>query len=255
MSKIPVSVFIITQDEEKNIERVLNSVTDFQEVIVVDSGSKDKTPQLAESLGAKVFHQDWLGYAKQKQYAMQLCENDWVLNLDADEMLTTDLVKEIKSAVENIMVSGFRFQRNDQFIGKFAPALCKLPNNLRLYRKSESSFDAERQVHESADVDGREFFVRTPFLHFGYDDICTLVEKNNQYSTLRAEDKFSKHKKPSIIKLLLIFPAEFIKKYIFQRYVFFGYRGIILSVINANYAFLKEAKLFELHMRSKLNKK
>ena len=85
---IPVSVFVIAQDEADNIERLLKSVKHFAEVIVVDSGSCDATPQIAERLGAKVFHQPWLGYAAQKQCAMEKCSQDWVLNLDADEVVT-----------------------------------------------------------------------------------------------------------------------------------------------------------------------
>ena len=93
MDKIPISVFIIAQDEEQHIARVLDSCQQFSEIILVDSGSSDNTKSIAESKGAKVLHHDWAGYAKQKQYAMSLCKNDWVLNLDADEELTPDLIE------------------------------------------------------------------------------------------------------------------------------------------------------------------
>lgn len=249
--KLPVSVFIITQDEEANIARVLDSVSAFDEVIVVDSGSTDMTLEIAKSKKANIFHQDWLGYARQKQYAMDLCKNDWVLNLDADEALVPEHIELIDKIIHSNHYNSVRFLRNDMFINKPIPAFCKLPNNIRLYRKSKAKFNPSQQVHESAVVDGKETLIKTPFIHYGYNDLKTLVEKNNTYSSLRARDKFNNNKKPSLIKLLLIFPFEFLRKYLLQRYFLFGYRGIFLSMINANYAFLKEAKLFELYMRKK----
>ena len=99
MSKIPVSVFIVAQDEEQHIGRVLDSCQAFDEIIVVDSGSSDNTKSIAQDKAAKVIHNDWPGYAKQKQYAKDLCRHEWVLNLDADEELTSELIDEIKSFV------------------------------------------------------------------------------------------------------------------------------------------------------------
>ena len=244
---IPVSVFIITLNEEKNIQRVLESVQDFNEIIVVDSGSTDNTISIAKKLGAKVSHQDWLGFSKQKQYAMSLCQNDWVLNLDADEEIPVALKKEINSAIESDRANAIRFKRNDLFLNKSYPEICKLPSNVRLYKKSQASFDKDCLVHESADVIGPEITLNTPFIHYGYNEIHTLLQKQNEYSTLKAKEKFLRGKKFSYIKLALVYPVEFIKKFIFQRYISFGWRGLILSLMNANYAFLKEAKLYGLY--------
>lgn len=244
---IPASVFIITFNEEKNIQRLLESVQDFNEIIVVDSGSTDNTINLAKALGAKVSHQEWLGFSKQKQYAMSLCKNDWVLNLDADEEIPETLKNEIKDAIESNHANAIRFKRNDLFLNKTYPQVCKLPSNVRLYRKSQASFNENCLVHESADVTGPEITLNTPFIHYGYNEIHTLLQKQNEYSTLKAKEKFLKGKRFSYIKLGLVFPIEFIKKFVFQRYISFGWRGLILSLMNANYAFLKEAKLYGLH--------
>ena len=250
--KLPISVFIITKNEEEHIEKTLKSVSLFDEVILVDSGSTDSTLDIAKSYGAKIYTHSWQGYAKQKQYAMSLCSNEWVLNLDGDEAINQSLVDAFKVILEQNKADSVRFWRNDLFIGKPLSYWSKKSNHLRLYKKSKSFFDDSHLVHESATVDGTEIFINETFDHFGYDSIEILTTKNNNYSSLKASEKFSKGKKFSNLKLITIFPLVFIKEYFFQRKIFSGRRGLILAVINAYYAFAKEAKLFENH---ELNKK
>lgn len=245
MAKLPLSVFIITQDEEKNIQRAIKSVEFADEIIVVDSGSTDKTLEILESLGITVIHQDWQGYARQKQFAMQQCRNDWVLNLDADEEVTVELAERIKSCVIANDYSSMRFLRADLFINKFPSPLSKHPNNIRLFLRKKASFDANKLVHESASVTGRELFVREKLNHYGYCNIELLTKKNNHYSTLKALAKHQQKKSYSTLKLMLIFPFVFIQQWLFNRKIFSGKRGFILSIIEAHYAFLKEAKLYE----------
>lgn len=117
MSKSPISVFIVTLNEENNIQRAIRSVSFADEVIVVDSGSSDNTVALAESLGAKVIFNEWPGYAKQKQFAMQLCKHDWVLNLDADEEVTKALADKYQELVNQEQYASVRCTRDDLFIG------------------------------------------------------------------------------------------------------------------------------------------
>ncbi|NVJ65832.1 MAG: glycosyltransferase family 2 protein [Gammaproteobacteria bacterium] len=245
--KLPISVFIITLNEERNIKRLLESCRDMDEIILVDSGSTDKTLEIAANYDVKISHNDWPGYAKQKAYAMSLCSHEWVLNLDADEELTPELIKKFAKIVKENKYDSVRCQRNDIFMGKRLSSFTKKPNNCRLYKKATASFDLSRFAHERADIKGSQVFIREAFNHYGYADIKTLTEKNNLYSSFKAEEKYSKNKKPSLLKLLLIFPAIFIKSYIFQRHIFSGKRGFILSVLTAYYLFIKEAKLFELY--------
>lgn len=250
--KIPISVFIVTLNEEKHIRKVLASVEAFDEVVLVDSGSTDQTVEIAQSMGAQVYHQEWLGYAKQKQYAMSLCSNEWVLNLDGDEVLNVNIVNRFADIVENDEADSVRFWRNDLFIGKRLNALSKRPNNHRLYKKSKASFDDSNLAHESAIVEGNELFINEEFDHFGYNSIRDLTEKNNIYSCLKALEKHKKGKRSSLLKLIFIFPITFLKQYLLQRYIFSGTRGFIKSVIVAYYSFLKEAKLYEYQENDKL---
>ncbi|MBC79166.1 MAG: glycosyl transferase [Chloroflexi bacterium] len=242
---IKASVFIITKNEERFIERALKSVSQFDEVILVDSGSTDKTLEIAKKYNAKIFSKEWQGFSKQKQYAMSLCKNDWVLNLDADEEIGTNLINELKKIIREDKVDGVRLMRNDLFINKFPSKLIKKNHNLRFYKKSKASFNKNKLVHESATINGNVILINHAFKHFGYNSIEILNKKNNDYSSLKAEEKYNKKIRFSIIRLLLVFPATFIKEYIIHRKMFSGIRGFILSVMNSYYAFIKEAKLFE----------
>lgn len=227
---IPCSVFIVAQDEANNIERVLRSVSDFAQVLVVDSGSTDNTVALAEAMGAEVIHQDW------------------VLNLDADEALTPECIAVIKQTIIRNDIAALRFARNDIFMNQLPNKWMKKPNNLRLYRRQLAHFDTSEQVHESAIVEGKEIRTQVAFTHFGYNRIDALVAKNNLYSSFRAEDKFARNKRPSLIKLALVLPFTFLQKYFLQGRITNGKRGLILATIDAFYAFLKEAKLWEKYL-------
>lgn len=253
-SVIPISVFIITQNEEKHIRRLLLSCQGFDEIIIVDSGSTDNTLSIAKEFGVSIFHRDWMGYAKQKSYAMSLCRNKWVLNLDADEELTSELIKSFKEAIKQDKYNSVRCQRNDVFLGKPLSRFTKMPNNCRLYKKDFATFDSSRLAHERADVQGMEQKIPQHFNHYGYSDIETITYKNNLYSSLKAKEKYLKNKKPSKIKLLLVFPLIFFKTYIIQRHVLSGYRGFILSISTAYYLFIKEVKLFEISELNASNK-
>ena len=249
--KLPVSVFIITKNEEEHIEKTLKSVSLFDEVILVDSGSTDSTLDIAKRYGTKIYTHSWQGYAKQKQYAMSLCSNEWVLNLDGDEQVNPSLINAFKEIIEQDKADSVRFWRNDIFIDKPLSTWSKKPNNHRLYKRSKSFFDDSRLAHESATVNGKEIFINETFDHFGYGSIESLTTKNNNYSSLKANEKFAKEKRYSNVKLITIFPIVFIKEYFFQRKIFSGKRGFILAIMGAYYAFIKEAKLFENHQVKK----
>jgi glycosyltransferase involved in cell wall biosynthesis len=249
--KLPVSVFIITKNEEEHIEKTLKSVSLFDEVILVDSGSTDSTLDIAERYGAKIYAHSWQGYAKQKQYAMSLCSNEWVLNLDGDEEVNPSLINAFKEIIGQDKADSVRFWRNDIFIGKPLSTWSKKPNNHRLYKRSKSFFDDSRLAHESATVDGTEIFINETFDHYGYHSVEVITSKNNIYSSLKANEKFAKGKRYSNVKLITVFPLVFMKEYFFQRKIFSGKRGFILAIMGAYYAFIKEAKLFENHQIKK----
>lgn len=246
MKKIPCSVYIVTLNCGIWLKDTLNSVRDFDEVIILDSGSTDDTYDIAKEFeNTHISHQDWLGYAEQKSLALSRCSNKWVLNLDGDEVLSTELKHEIIEYIENDKIDGLIIPFNDAFLGVPNHKLIKKHSKIRFFRKDKGAYDLSHKAHESIVVEGRVEKTKYDIFHYGENTVHFTVEKSNQYSTLKAKEKFQKGKKGNLLKLILVMPVTFIKSYIFRRNFLNGWRGFVGSMINAFYAFSKEAKLFE----------
>lgn len=243
---IPCSVYIVTLNCGAWLQDTLESVQDFSEVIILDSGSSDDTYAIAQSFpNTKITHQDWQGYAGQKTLALAQCKNDWVLNLDGDEVLSAELKAEIERTIQTNQVDALITPINDVFLGVPNSKHTKKHAKVRFFRKSKGQYDLENKVHENVIVDGQSVRAEGDIYHYGESSIFVKVEKNNQYSNLKAAEKFQKGKKPSLLKLSLVMPVTFLKSYFIRRSCLNGWRGFVNSMINAFYAFLKEAKLFE----------
>ncbi|MDO6693011.1 glycosyltransferase family 2 protein [Aliiglaciecola sp. 3_MG-2023] len=253
MSHIPISVFIITLNEEKYLKQVLECLQNFDEIVLVDSGSTDNTVEIAKQYGAKVYHQDWLGFAKQKSHAMSLCKNDWVLNIDGDEILGAELADIIQSSVDEQRADAYRLYFEDVFWHMPMSANSKKRSIVRLYNKNKVQFPTDRLVHENVKLakGAKEKDVAGLVTHHGYHSTEMLMEKQNKYSSLKAQEKFNKGKKPSWLKLCLVFPLMFVKAYVIEGMFLSGRRGLVHAYISAMYGFLKEAKLHELHFIEK----
>ena len=197
MSAPTISLVIIAQDEERNIARVLAAAKDLvDEMIVVDSGSTDKTCSLAESAGARVIHQDWLGFAAQKNFALDQAKCDWILSLDADEVLSDPLRAEIaalKSGLASQDCDGYRIPRilyiGDQPVrhGGFYPDA-----QLRLIRRGAGRF-GQRMVHEAIKMASPTSVVKTlqhPMLHYAYRSVSEFNAAMDKYARLSAQEYF-----------------------------------------------------------------
>ncbi|MEB3754275.1 glycosyltransferase family 2 protein [Acinetobacter sp. MD2(2019)] len=249
MSKIACSVYIVTLNCEAWLQKTLQSVQQFDEVIILDSGSTDHTYEIAHQFeNVKIAHQDWLGYAAQKSLALAQCRNDWVLNLDGDEVLSEELQQEIVQVIQQDQLDALITPINDVFLGVPNSKHTKKHAKVRFFRKSKGQYDLANKVHENVVVTGESRRAEHDIYHYGESSIFVKVEKNNQYSNLKAAEKFQKGKSPSVAKLVLVMPMTFVKSYFIRRSCFNGWRGFVNSMINAFYAFLKEAKLFEQHM-------
>ena len=223
----------------------------------MDSGSSDKTLEIAERYGAKIHHQDWLGFAKQKDHAMKLCRNDWVFNLDADESITAEHAALIQKRVDESNADAFRIYFEDIFWGEGMSLSSAKRSIVRIYKKDKIAFPTDRLVHENVClVDGaKSASIPGRVTHYGYHTTDILMTKQNKYSSLKAQEKFNKGKRPSLLKLISIFPIMFIKAYFLRKMFLSGRRGLVHATIDAMYGFLKEAKLHELHYRAKLQKR
>ena len=252
---IPCSVYIVTLNCGAWLEDTLNSVADFAEVIILDSGSTDNTYQIAKSFpNTRISHQDWLGYAAQKSLALAQCQSDWVLNLDGDEVLSDELKQEILKTIQANQIDALITPINDVFLGVPNSKHTKKHAKVRFFRKSKGHYDLENKVHENVIIDGESVRAEGDIYHYGESSIFVKVEKNNQYSNLKAAEKFQKGKKPNLLKLTLVMPVTFLKSYFIRRSCLNGWRGFVNSMINAFYAFLKEAKLFEQYQNASKNK-
>jgi glycosyltransferase involved in cell wall biosynthesis len=190
----PLSVTIVARNEERIIAQVLAAVRDLaDEIVLLDSGSTDRTIEIANSLGVRLYHQEWLGYSEQKNRAIDLATGDWILSLDADEVLTPALVDEIRGLMKAGVpdqVAGFKIPRvlyiGDKPVrgGGFYPDA-----QLRLIRKGRGSF-RPRLVHESIGVNGEVRQLRNDMLHYAYKDVEEFAEAMDQYARLSARQYF-----------------------------------------------------------------
>ncbi len=246
---VPVSVAIITKNEESNLRAALESVKDFEDIIIVDSYSEDKTVDISRKYTKRVFQHQWQGYAKQKQTAVDYALKDWVLILDADERVTPELKREIAGKLSSgIDASGFYIPRKNFFLGKWIKHSGWWPDyTLRLFRK-DASFVETREVHEKVVVKGRAGYLKSHLEHYTYRTISDYIRKMEIYSTLFAKEMLLKSPEQSHVKLIfnIVFsPAfTFFKMFFLKHGVRDGMHGFILAVLYSFYTFLKYAKVW-----------
>ncbi len=248
MNPIVASVFILTKNEAHNIVRVLASVRDFEDIVVLDSGSTDNTVELARQFTDRVYVKPWLGWSRMSDQAAELCRHDWVLKLDADEEATPELLNEIREALPDQTLSGLCIPFDDRFLSLPNSTWIRKNAKVRFWRKSRGHFGDE-YVHEGVHLTGPVREGEGCIIHYGESSISTKLLKNDTYSTLKAQERFDGGRRFSLLALLVAFPLTFLRSYILRRSFCNGIRGFIGSAINALYAFLKEAKLYELELK------
>ena len=187
-----LSLVIVAKDEERTIRQVLEAARPLcRELIVVDSGSSDRTVEIAREMGAQCYHQEWLGYAAQKNFAISLAKCEWILSLDADEILTRELVSELSETLARkdlASFEGFRLPRI-LFIGEHALTHGGFfPDaQLRLFRRGKGAFN-ERRVHEAVKLTGKVGALKNPMLHRAYPDLSAYSKALDNYALLSAEE-------------------------------------------------------------------
>jgi glycosyl transferase family 2 len=190
----PVSVVVITKNEERNIERCLKSVAWAADHVVVDAFSSDRTAVLARQLGARVFEREWPGYCAQKNFGISQTTQPWVLSLDADEEVTPALAGEITDRLAGTpSESAFRMFRPTFFMGRPLAHYGRArrdPGLVRLFRKDRARFDS-RIVHETVQVYGEVGTLSAPVLHYCYPTLASYWQKIHQYAHLEAQDRFT----------------------------------------------------------------
>ncbi len=232
-----MSVFIICKNEERIIERTLVQARKLaDELVIVDSGSTDRTLEIAKPYADKLVHQDWLGYSAQKNVALSLCTQDWCLSIDADEVLTDALIAEIKEALTLPKADAYRIARKLYIATKWICYGGYYPDyQLRLFRRQLASF-APRAVHESLtlNVEARISDFKEPLEHYAYANVQELEQAFMRYADLA-------HRSKSIFYALIKFIYTFIWRYIFRLGFLHGLMGLQLAWVHAKYTYKKYA--------------
>ncbi len=242
MQKLPVSVTLITLNEEQNIARALRSVQWANEIIVVDSGSTDKTIPIAKAMGAKVFSRDWEGYGQQKNFAHAQATQEWVLNLDADEEVSPELFAELTTAVTGTTAfAGYFIPRKTFFVGQWIKNGGWYPGYIKRLSKKGMSRWTEPAVHEDLQIDGPVGQFSGAILHHSFPSVESQVLTNLKYAKLGARD-LARRNRPATVAHLLFKPwGKFISTYFLKSGFRDGLRGFLISVNAAYSIFLKYA--------------
>ena len=247
-----ISVFIIAYNEEKIIAKCLEKLTWANEIVVIDSGSLDKTVEICEKFGAKVIYNKFENFGIQKQFALNQTSNNWVLSLDADEVLSDELIEEIKKIDFSKPTNGFLIPRTHVFLHKiFKFGSENKKPILRFFNKQHGKF-IENKVHEVTEVEGKIDVLKNEMFHYTVFDVSTAIQKQIKYSLLSGEFLFEKGKKASLLKVIIKFPFDFFRFYILQRNFLNSYQGFIWSMLSAFGSFVKYAKLYDLHQNNSL---
>ena len=243
-----ISVVIITLNEERIIEKCLSKLSFADEIVVIDSGSHDATVAICEKFGAQVFFNKFEGYGTQKQFAVSKTKNNWVLSLDADEILRDDLIAAIQEAVQNNKdnIVAYYIKGQHVFLNKkFKYGSQSKRYYLRMFNKLHGNFNANT-VHESIIVEGKKEKLNGSFLHYSYESLADYLTKFNRYTSLYAEGKAAKNKKYSFLQILLKSKFEFFKIYFIDRNFMNGKEGFYWAFYSSAYTLTKLLKTNEL---------
>jgi glycosyltransferase involved in cell wall biosynthesis len=252
-----ISGVLITHNEEEKIETAIRSLQGIcEEILVVDSFSKDRTPAICEDLGVLLLQREWKGYVHQKQFAVDSASNEWILSLDADEKLSPELRKEIlewkKTPSQH---DGYVIPRLTYFLGRFIYHTCWYPDyQMRLFRRSKGQWRG-RRVHESVVVEGSKGKMKNSILHFTYASVSEYLAQLERFSSLVAADYFDQGRRASIGRLLFYPHVVFIKNYFLKKGFLDGIPGAVVSYLAAASTFFNYLKLWELQRGLKSHSK
>jgi len=252
-----ISATIITLNEEENIREALASVDWADERIVVDSGSTDKTCEIAEAAGARVIRNDWPGFARQKQFAAEQAQHEWIFSLDADERVSAELADSIaalKKLSDEQRADGYRIARRSFYLGRWIKGGGWYPDRqLRLYRKARGRW-ADRHIHESVrmDEDARVENLAGDILHYSMRDSAQhhrLI--GERYAPLGALQMFEEGRRTSRLRIATAAPIGFIRSFILKGGFRDGLAGLTIARFAGHHDFLKHLMLWEMQRPQK----
>ena len=247
MKKNKLSIYIIARNAEKSIENCLKSCSGLaNEIILVTNDSQDRTIEIAESYGVKCYENKWVCYRDQKSFALNLCSNDWVLSIDSDECLSSELKNSIgyflnSSFCENFF--GGSFNRKSYFLGKWVNHGDWYPDKkVRLSRRAHSKWSGLPE-HDLLKVEGSVYHLNGDLLHYSFENIDHLIVKTLAFSNLFVERiKCDNTKRKSLVEILFRSFFRFFRSYILKFGFLDGHRGLIIAVNSSFFVFVKYMK-------------
>jgi glycosyltransferase involved in cell wall biosynthesis len=244
---VKVTVTVITRNEGAHIAAALASVAWADETIVVDCGSSDDTVAIARAHATRVEERGWPGYGAQKDYAASLASHDWILSLDADERVTPELAAELRALLEHEPPArGYRMPRITWYLGRWIRSTDWYPDyQLRLYDRRAGHWNSLR-VHESVELEGTPGVLHHPLQHYAYRNISHHLATIDRYTTLAAAQWHAAGRRTSVLEACIQGDLAFLRNFVLRRGFIDGGAGLLVSVLNCYYVFLKFAKLWEL---------
>lgn len=245
---VKISAYIVTLNEEKRLGKTLQALKEVaDEIFVIDSGSTDKTQEIAEKYGANFLFHKWKNISAQKHYGQELCHNDWVLSLDADEVLSPELIAEIKEKMKNPTADAYKMKICDMLPGDKKPRLlAKTYNQVRLYNRKKSNMPDD--LTNDRVVVGKDAVVeqlQAKVFHYSYISLTQTWFKLNMYTDELVKTAVEQGRKYSKLRLYTEFPRQFLIYYFKKRYFLYGTCGFWMATTYAYFRFLKIAKWFE----------
>jgi glycosyltransferase involved in cell wall biosynthesis len=249
MPRLPISCFIISKNEADRIARTIQSVREFvDEIIVVDSGSTDGTQEIATNLGAKVIFNTWPGFGQQKRFAESQCRNHWLLNLDADEIVTAQLQSEIEAlfATSELTVAGFWVDDLVVYPGHDKPrAFARDHRFIRLYDRDKIRFKDSTLFDNVDPKNAKIGSLKAPLHHFSVRSFDDLIAKCDERASYNAANAKTKRRGLLTLRVLTEFPMQFLKYYFWRTHVFGGMAGFQFAMITAFYRFIRIVRMRE----------
>jgi glycosyltransferase involved in cell wall biosynthesis len=243
---LPLSVVLITQNAAEQLPGCLASVAFADEVVVVDSGSTDGTVALAERYGARVVAKEWLGFGRQKQFAVEQAANDWVLCLDADERVSRELAASLVRALEAPAAPVYRMARRNRFLGRWLRHGEGYPDwSARLFDRRQARW-SDDAVHEKVLYAATPGMLAGDLLHESAEDLGRYLEKQNRYTTLAAAELHRRGQRAGATELVFSPLLRFFKFYVLHLGFLDGLPGLVHISIGCMNSFMKYAKLIEL---------
>ncbi|MEW5806324.1 MAG: glycosyltransferase family 2 protein [Acidobacteriota bacterium] len=252
-TKEKISACIITFNEEENIGECLESLKWADEIIVVDSGSTDRTEEICNQAGARFFVHPFAGFRDQKNIAVEKAQNDWIISLDADERVTVELREEIirilAESGSKEGCDGYYVPRMNYYGKKLIIHSGWYPDyKIRVWRKSRGRWDG-KNIHEKVVVDGKVGYLQGGLIHFTYRNIGDYLKRIESYSTWLARERVDSGKGFSFLNLLFCAPGRFIKSYILKLGFLDGLEGFIIGTMTSYLKFIEEIKVREIQRK------